>query len=174
MGRKSIKENKNIYHIKREEMDYSREKAAELCHMSTDRIAAIETDPTVVPRPEEVYEMSNVYEYPNLCNYYCSHQCRIGSEYVPSIELNTNLFEIIVKIVHSINQVDAAKEKLLEIVSDGIITDNELEDFVKIQNELECVSINVETLQLWMEYQTDKNNINRKKFEELKKKYKEM
>ena len=52
MGRKSTKENKNIYQISREEMNYSREAAAEkLGFLSSDRIEKIENEKTL-PHPE--------------------------------------------------------------------------------------------------------------------------
>ena len=43
------------------------------------------------------------------------------------------------------------KERLIEITVDGKITGDELEDFIYIQEELERISIAVETLQLWSE-----------------------
>ena len=52
MGRKSIKENKNIYQISRENMNYTREAAAEkLGFISSDRIEKIENERTL-PHPE--------------------------------------------------------------------------------------------------------------------------
>ena len=150
MGRKSTKENKNIYHLKREEMGLSREAASEALCINVDRIESIENDSNVLPRPDEILRMSDVYQYPNLCNYYCSHDCEIGKQYVPEISNNDNLFQIIVKTVDSINKVDDQKDRLLEIIADGIISDDEINDFVFIQDLLENVSINVEALQLWL------------------------
>ena len=43
------------------------------------------------------------------------------------------------------------KERLIEITVDGKISGDELEDFIYIQEELEQISIAVETLQLWSE-----------------------
>ena len=43
------------------------------------------------------------------------------------------------------------RERLIEITVDGKISDDELEDFIFIQEELERISIAVETLQLWSE-----------------------
>ena len=43
------------------------------------------------------------------------------------------------------------KDRLIEIASDGIIDNDEIDDFIYIQNELEKISITVETLQLWSE-----------------------
>ncbi len=43
------------------------------------------------------------------------------------------------------------QECLIEITADGIIDNDELDDFIYIQEELEKISVNVETLQLWSE-----------------------
>ena len=54
MGRKSTKENKNIYQISREKMNYTRETAAEkLGFISSDRIEKIENEKTL-PHPEAI------------------------------------------------------------------------------------------------------------------------
>ena len=83
MGRKSTKENKNIYQTSREEMELTRESAAEkLKFISSDRIEKIENEKTL-PHPEEVLAMADCYKNPALCNYFCSHECPIGIEYVP-------------------------------------------------------------------------------------------
>ena len=43
------------------------------------------------------------------------------------------------------------QQRLIEITVDGEISENELKDFILIQEELERISIAVETLQLWSE-----------------------
>ena len=70
MGRKSTKENKNIYHISREEANLSREAAAEKMEfISSDRIEKIENE-TSIPHPDEILVMAQCYKNPSLCNYY--------------------------------------------------------------------------------------------------------
>lgn len=47
---------------------------------------------------------------------------------------------------------DAQKqERLIEITADGEVDSEELDDFIFSQEELEKISITVETLQLWSE-----------------------
>mgnify|MGYP000624031513 CR=1 FL=1 len=78
MGRKSTRENKTIYQQLREEDNLPREKASELlAFISEDRLERIENE-KVQPAPEDVIRMSQVYNAPELCNYYCSHECPIG------------------------------------------------------------------------------------------------
>ena len=51
----------------------------------------------------------------------------------------------------SLNAMDRKKERLIEIAADGTISKDEIDDFVRIQKELERISVTVETLQLWVE-----------------------
>ena len=53
--------------------------------------------------------------------------------------------------VPDLNAEAKRKDRLIEITADGKISDDELEDFLYIQEELERISITVETLQLWAE-----------------------
>ena len=60
------------------------------------------------------------------------------------------------------------KERLIEITADGNIDDDEIKDFVFIQQELERISITVETLQLWVERMLADGKINLEKYNEIK------
>lgn len=154
MARKSTRENKNIYQITRENLDLTRDEAAErLVCMSPERIEKIENE-RVMPHPDEVLLMSDAYQQPTLCNYYCANQCPIGQQYVPEIQIK-DLSQIVLETVASLNAVQKKKDRLIEITVDGVITGDELEDFVAIQRELEKISIAVETLQLWCERMVD-------------------
>ena len=150
MGKKSIKEDKNRYHLAREEQGLTREQAAEkLGVLTADRIEKIENE-RIEPQPFDVLAMSQGYKKPSLCNYYCSHQCPIGKEYVPEVQIK-ELSAIVIEMLASLNSVNKTKERLIEIAADGIISSDEIDDFIHIQNELERISITVETLQLWAE-----------------------
>ena len=63
---------------------------------------------------------------------------------------NSELSDIVLKMLASLNAMDRKKERLIEIAADGTIS-NEIDDFVRIQKELERISVTVETLQLWVE-----------------------
>lgn len=150
MGRVSTKENKNIYQLCREELKLTREKASDLLEiMAPERIEKIENEKSL-PHPDEVLLMSEKYKKPNLCNYYCANQCPIGQQYVPEVKIK-DLSQIILEMLASLNAVNKRKERLVEITVDGEVGDDEIEDFVYIQEELEHISIAVESLQLWTE-----------------------
>ena len=148
MGRASTKENKNRYQLIREELGLSREKASELLEtISPERLEKIENERSD-PHPDEVLLMSHKYRKPSLCNYYCSNQCPIGQEYVPEVKVK-ELSTIVLEMLASLNAVHKQKDRLIEIAADGQISGDEIEDFIFIQEELERISITVETLQLW-------------------------
>lgn len=94
--------------------------------------------------------MAKAYKTPGLCNAYCATECPIGQKYVPAIEAK-ELPQIVLEMVNSINIVNEQKNRLISIAVDGKLTNDEFYDFAKIENELEKISISVETLQLWLE-----------------------
>ena len=164
MARKSTRENKNIYQRTREGLDLTREQASELMvTMSPERIEKIENERSM-PHPDEVLLMSDQYKQPDLCNYYCANQCPIGAQYVPEIKIK-DLAQIVLETIASLNAMQKKKDRLIEITVDGEITDDELEDFVQIQQELEKISVAVETLQLWCERMLDTGAIDREQYE---------
>ncbi|MBD5469619.1 MAG: XRE family transcriptional regulator [Lachnospiraceae bacterium] len=150
MGRKSTKENKNIYQTSRESVSLTREAAAEqLVFVSSDRIEKIESE-KFLPHPDEVLAMADCYKNPSLCNYYCSHECPIGQKYVPEIKFK-ELSQITLEMLASLNFMEKEKNRLIEITVDGTISDDEMVDFKKIQKELTQISMAIDSLQLWVE-----------------------
>jgi len=151
MGKRSVKENKNIYHIVREELGFSRDEAAEkyLCGISAARLERIENE-RMLPSPEDVMIMAKGYKNPGLCNYYCSHQCPIGVESVPAIEFK-GLPQITLEMVVTLNKLAKEKDRLMEITVDGEITDSEAGDFLAIQKNLEEMSAAIDALKLWVD-----------------------
>ena len=150
MGKKSTKENKTRYHLVREELGLSREQASELLEtIPPERIERIENE-KVSPYPEEILVMAEKYKRPSLCNYYCSQHCPIGQQYVPEVEVK-ELSSIVLEMLAALNAINKEKDRLVEIAADGRIDNDEIDDFIFIQEELERISITVETLQLWSE-----------------------
>lgn len=150
MGRKSTRENKNIYQTSREEVGLTREAAAEqLKFISSDRIEKIESEKSF-PHPDEILAMADCYKNPSLCNYYCSHECPIGQEYVPEVK-SKELSQITLEMLASLNSLDKQKARLIEITVDGIISEDEMEDFKRIQEQLEYISMAIDSLQLWVQ-----------------------
>lgn len=167
MARMSTKANKNIYQTTREDLRLTREAASELLQtMSPERIEKIENERSL-PHPDEVLSMADGYKKPDLCNYYCANQCPIGQQYVPEVTIK-DLSQIILEMLASLNSMNKRRERLIEITVDGQISGDELEDFVHIQEELERISIAVETLQLWSERMLATGAIDEARYNEIR------
>lgn len=167
MGKRSIKENKNIYFTSREEAGLTRAQASELIGtISESRLEKMETDKTLV-QPEDVVDMALAYKKPELCNYYCTHECRIGKENVPEVKISS-LSEIVLGMLSALNSLDSQKSRLIDITADGCITDDELKDFVEIQRQLDNIDMTVEALRLWVKNTIANGKIDAKKLKELK------
>ena len=150
MGKRSIKENKNIYQLSREEMELTREQAAEkMMYISADRIEKIESEKSI-PHPEEVLTMGEAYEKPELWNYFCTHECPIGQIHVPVIEMK-QLPQITLELLNAMNMLEIERDRLVEITVDGKITQDERKDFAKISQELDRISGAVSEMKLWVD-----------------------
>ena len=150
MARMSTKENKNMYQQLREAQKWSREKASEEMEgIQADRIERIESGKSTA-HPDEVVIMAEKYKAPQLCNYFCANECEIGKQYVPEVKMK-DLTQIVLEMLSSLNTAKKKQERLIEITADGQIEKDEVEDFIDIQDELEKMSLTVESLRLWSE-----------------------
>ena len=168
MGRVSTKKNKTVYQLAREKLGYSREAAAELTELEPFKIERIENE-KIQADPWDVVAMADAYREPQLCNHFCSNECPIGMKYVPEVKVK-DLSQVVLEMLASLNSMKKRQERLIEITADGVIENDELEDFVNIQKELERIAITVDTLQLWTEKMIADGKIDMKKYRELYKK----
>lgn len=150
MGKKSVKENKNIYQLSREECELTREQAAEkMIFVSSDRIEKIENERSF-PHPDEIMAMAECYKKPSLPNYYCSHECPIGQKYIPEVK-EKELSQITLEVLSSLNTLEQAKSRLVEITVDGQISKDEYADFARIKEELDSIALTISSLRLWLD-----------------------
>lgn len=150
MGKKSVKENKNVYQLTREQLDLTREQASQLMEfISADKIEKIENE-RAIAHPDEVIKMAECYKNPHLCNYYCSNECPIGQKYVPEIEVQS-LSQIILSTIDALNHLNEQKNRLIEITVDGRISPDEYEDLKAIDKQLSQMALSINGLHLWLE-----------------------
>ncbi|MCR5031938.1 MAG: helix-turn-helix transcriptional regulator [Lachnospiraceae bacterium] len=149
MGKRSVKANKTIYQLSREEAGLTREEASEIMeYISDDRIERIENERSEI-RPDEVVTMSECYKNPSLCNYYCTHECPIGRENVDVVE-KKNLTQITLEILSDLNTLEREKNRFIEISADSTISTDEQRDFEEIKERLESIARSVDSLRLWI------------------------
>ena len=169
MSRASTKENKTVYQLRREELGLSREKASDLLEViPPERTERIENG-KYTAHPDEVIVMAEKYQAPELCNYYCSNECEIGRQYVPEIKIK-DLAQIVLEMLASLNSIEKRRDRLIEITADGRIGEDEVGDFVRIQEDLERISVTVETLQLWAEQKVAAGEIDLEAYNAVKQK----
>lgn len=153
MGKKAIKAADNMYYLARCEAETnnsdlsSREKAAEIIGIDRTRLARIELD-TIVPYPEEVKAMAEVYNTPELCNSYCARECPLGRDSVKEVTID-DFDRLALKVLGSLKDIDTLRASLIAISEDGVIEENERPAFQEILDSLEKISVNAKALQLW-------------------------
>ncbi len=160
MGRASVKKNKNIYQLTREELGYSREKAADLIsyldpcdYMLFDesRLVKIEHETVKQIYPDEIVTLAEIYNKPELRNHYCCNECAIGKIDAPKVAQGTTIEKVLVNLAVSLKNVNHQKIRLMEILNDKKLVKDEADDFKKISDELEKISESIEAFQLWCE-----------------------
>lgn len=126
----------------------SREGASDLMSIDRGRLYRIESG-VADPYPEEVHLMADLYNAPELRNYYCREMCPLGED-VPVLELE-DLDRITVRAMASLRKVEDAKESLLNITADGVITNEEKPELKKILATLDEISVITQSLKMWAE-----------------------
>lgn len=158
MGRQSIKPNKSVYQLFREDAGLTREAASDLMvGVSASRIEKIENGQE--PTTYDIIQMSKCYKHPELCNIFCTQKCSIGAKYVQAVD-STELPSIILETIASLNDIQPLTNRLIEITRDGRVSDEEIRDFAIIQKKLNKISAATTALQIWTDRMIYEKNIN--------------
>lgn len=99
------------------------------------------------PNPEDIVSMSKVYDAPELCNYYCTKECPIDCDSQPFIY--DDLDKISVRLMSALHFLENANDRIYAILEDGVISENEKEEFENILSTLEKISYSAGSLGLW-------------------------
>ena len=95
-----------------------------------------------------------------MCNYFCSHECPIGIEYVPEIRAK-DLSQITLEMLATLNKLTHEKERLIEITVDGELSEDEIPDFLKIKDQLEKMALAIDSLNLWLDQTIASGKLNK-------------
>ena len=151
MGKRSVKEHKNVYQQSREACELSREAASErLLYVSADRIEKIESGRSA-PHPDEVLLMEQGYGNPELSNYYCTHECPIGMKYVQKAELK-ELPQLTVELLSALHAMEDEQNRLIDIAVDGRVNDFERRQFDVILGKLNALDRSIRGMRIWIEH----------------------
>lgn len=125
----------------------SREGAADYMSIDRGRLYRIESG-IAVPYPEEIRLMADLYNAPELENYYCRIMCPLGSE-IPKAEL-VDMDRITIRTLSTFRKIGETKEMLLDITEDGVIDENEKPQLEEILKNLEEVEEIAQSMKLWI------------------------
>ncbi|AZV56772.1 helix-turn-helix transcriptional regulator [Clostridium sp. AWRP] len=161
MGR-NIKDTDTVYKKARIEASSfndklrSREGTSEILGVSPSSLLNYETGVCKQIPTDVVVKMAEIYNAPELMNYYCCKECPIGKYSVPHIEV-LEMDRITIQIVSSLENINEVKKELLDITEDGIITEYEKPKLDHIVKTLDKISVESQELKLWVQ-----KNIERK------------
>lgn len=125
----------------------SREGAADIMSIDRGRLYRIESG-IANPYPEEIRLMADLYNAPELENYYCTNICPLGGE-IPKADL-ADLDRISIRALSTFRKIGETKELLLDITEDGVISEDEKGDLDKVLENLEELEQIAQSLKLWV------------------------
>ncbi|MCD7824585.1 MAG: XRE family transcriptional regulator [Clostridiaceae bacterium] len=132
---------------KQNEQLSSREGAADIMSIDRGRLYRIESG-IANPYPEEIHLMADLYNAPELENYYCTNLCPLGGN-IPKAEI-ANLDRITVRTLSAFRKLGDTKELLLDITEDGVIDESEMADMKKVLKNLEELEQITQSMKLWI------------------------
>ena len=144
MGRTATVASGNVWYEARIEASKGNERlssragAAELAGMSEDAIKNTELGLEKQMPVDKAVILADLYNAPNLLNHYCLTECPIGKNHPLSDKVQT-IDRITVKLLRSLklDELESIKDKMLEVASDGDITDEEVPDLEGVLDYLE-------------------------------------
>lgn len=154
MGREPTKSADNSYCIARKQASMyndrlgSREGAAELLGLSASSLADYELGNTKVVPVDKVILMADLYNTPEILNYYCTTECPIGCRNVPKLEV-AHIDRLTMKLLSAFKNVESIEETLIDIVADGVITPEERPQLEDVLQALDAISKSAQELRLW-------------------------
>lgn len=154
MGRKPTKAADNPFCIARleaakyNERLFSKEGASELLGVSVSTLSDYELGITKVVPPDMVVKMADLYNAPQLENYYCTNMCPLGGS-IPKAEI-ADLDRITVRTLSAFRKLRNTKELLLDITEDGVIDESEKADMEKVLEDLEELEQIAQSMKLWI------------------------
>ena len=101
-----------------------------------------------IPAPEVVLKMSDLYNAPELENYYCTSMCPLGCN-MPKVDLEA-WDRISLRALSTFRKVEETREILLDITADGVIAEDEKADLQKVLCNLEELEQIAQSMKLWV------------------------
>lgn len=116
----------------------SRESAALEVGIDRTRLARIELG-SIVPYPDEVMVMADVYNAPELCYKHCAEDCPIGRKTAVKAE-SKSIENIAVNAFAALREAGKISETLLTVAADGNVTEDEKAQLWEAADKLKRIS----------------------------------
>lgn len=153
MGRKATVASGNVWYEARIEASKVNEKlrsrfgAADEAGMSEDAIKNTELGLEKQMPVEKAVILADLYNAPQLLNYFCLHECPIGKNSAVSDEA-ASIEMVTLKLLKGlrVSQLMGITERLVDIAEDGDITPNEAKEFRKVLDYLDSISKSISQL----------------------------
>lgn len=147
MGRDTTKAAGNVwYEARMRAAQYndalrSQDSTAAMAGVGRDAIIRIEHGANKVMPVDTAVVLSEIYNAPELLNYYCLNECPIGKNRPLSDKVH-GIDRVTVKLLHElrIDDLSEVQDKLLRIAADGDVSDDEVEDLKSINEFFKGVS----------------------------------
>ncbi len=144
MGRDATKATGNPWYEARKKASMfddrlkSREGAAEQLGMSVSAIAEAELGMTKCMPADKAVLMADLYNDPNLLNYFCLHECPIGRRQSISdeeVDIDRATLKLLKRL--RLDQLEGVKDRLVDIAEDGVISEEEKTDMAEVMAYLD-------------------------------------
>ena len=153
MAKQYITENNNVYFLARKRASVcnerlnSRENAAELLGLHPSTLAGYELGGRVPA--DMVVLMADLYNAPELMTRYCVEECPIHG-FLPMVTEEEDMRGTTLKLLKDTdkNRLEEMQRDLIEIMSDGKISEKEKEKLKSIVDELELISRDTSALKI--------------------------
>ena len=155
MGSGCTKDNQNVYFRARKQAAIyneklsSREGAAEMLGISASTLADYELGITKFVPVDKVVLMADLYNSPELRTGYCKYECPIGKN-IPLATAVNGIEGIALRLIKEFDadKIKNIEKELIEIASDGVISEEEKPVLKKIIKKLDSLMVAISELKL--------------------------
>ena len=127
----------------------TREGASEILNMSVSALADTELGLSKRMPVEKAVIMAEAYGSPELLNYFCMHECPIGSRRSLA-EVPVGIERATVEITKALRkeEVQGIKHRLQDIAADGEVSNDEIPALIEIIDDLQELAVIISKLEL--------------------------
>lgn len=153
MGEIKKDKSDNIFYQARVKKFTSRSEASDAIGIYYDRLLELENGRGNLPTLDEVDKMIRGYGDRRLKPLFCHNYCTLHSK---RHEISDKpLTQLSLELIDVVNQLSSQESQLISITKDGEITDDEMEDFNKILDQLSDMENTISSIKLYLKSKKD-------------------